>query len=338
MALPAVECLKRSAPALKLSWLVETRHRSILEGHPDLEEVLCVDTFRLRRRPWSPGRWRELAKTVSALRGRHFDAVVDLQGLTKSAVLARLAAGRRRLGLPRAAVRELAAAWLMDPGEGRSPDRRHVSEQYARVLERLRGAASPSLVGHLREPRLPLTDGERERVRTRLSASGLRSFVVLNPGGGWVTKLWPAKRYLALGRWLLEQTKLGIFVSWGPGEEALAQRLLDGWESGRAVSYPTSVREFAALVAEARLFVGSDTGPYHIARAMGTPTLGLFGPTDPGRNGPLNGHGDVLWEKVPCSPCHVRDCPTAIECMDRLDVDRVIERVSALVETSDMGS
>ena len=325
LALPAVEALKRARPEWRLSWLVEARHRAILEHHPAIDELITFDSYAWRLRWHSPGTWREIAATVRGLRARRFDLAFDLQGLFKSAAWTWLAGAHKARGLPGPAWREPLAHLFVRPAAVQAP--RHGSDLAWSAI-----AATLDLApGELAPPHIALTPEERAAMDARLAASGLRDFVVLNPGGGWVTKLWPLARFERLGRALLAATPLAIFVAVGPGEEAMARTLLASWSSPRAVCFATSVREYAALVARARLFVGSDTGPYHIARAMGTATLGLFGPTDPERNGPRFGEGEVLWGKVKCSPCYLRTCPTHIECMDALAPEAVIDAVRAVL-------
>ena len=156
--------------------------------------------------------------------------------------------------------------------------------------------------------------------------------MAINPGAAWVTKRWPPERYGALARELGERHGVGVLVLFGPGEEGLAAAVLSAAYPARPASLPSSVRELAALSERALLLVSGDTGPYHIARALGVPTLGLFGPTDPARNGPRGGRDRVLWGRVPCSPCYGRDCPTAIECMAAVELPDVLAAAAELLE------
>jgi heptosyltransferase-1 len=328
LALPAVERLKRHEPELKVSWLVEARHRSVLEGHPLLEELISIDTQAWRRAPASRSTWREVLGTFRRLRERRFDVAVDLQGLIKSAVWARWSGASLKLGFPAGAARERLAGWLVPRRPRQAPASAHVSELAAAILSELHLGVE---LEPLQPSELPLSEEERQWAIRFLSEQGLTSFVVLNPGAAWVTKRWQPERYLEVARWLLKNTEQSIFVSWGPGEQELAEAITLPLQSERVVSSASSVRELAAIVEHARLFVGSDTGPYHVARSMGVPTLALFGPTDPARNGPFEERGSVLWGKVACSPCYGRRCPTEIECMDSLSVETVIERLKHLL-------
>jgi ADP-heptose:LPS heptosyltransferase len=157
---------------------------------------------------------------------------------------------------------------------------------------------------------LPAMDAESGRVSAQVDALGLRRFVILNPGGGWGTKQWPAERFGALAK-ALSGRGLASLVTWGPGEEALADRVVAASDGAATRGFPTTLRELVALVRRATLLVAADTGPLHLACAVGAPVVGLYGPTDPARNGPF-GAADVVVRRVPpCAPCHRRDCPHA---------------------------
>jgi len=202
---------------------------------------------------------------------------------------------------------------------------RHVTDLYleaAAEAARLLGAgATPPEEDGL----IVLSESERRWAAETCSRHGLGDFAVVNPGAAWVTKRWDPSRFGEVARALSERFGLGVFVAHGAGEEELALKVVQAAARPAVVTFASDVRELAALLARARLFIGGDTGPYHLARAMGTPTVGLFGPTDPERNGPRALGEEMLWGQVHCSPCYGRTCPTSIECMGSIEVRAVLE-------------
>ena len=159
-------------------------------------------------------------------------------------------------------------------------------------------------------------------------------FAILNPGGGWPTKLWPAERFGQLADWLLEEHKLASIVTYGPGEESLANEVAASSRARAARPLASTLKQFVALARRARLFVGGDTGPLHLAAASVTPIVGIYGPTSPERNGPFDKRdiavGLDLWCRL---NCHRRSC-WHWECMD-IPLSTVTEAVSARLAECD---
>jgi ADP-heptose:LPS heptosyltransferase len=151
-------------------------------------------------------------------------------------------------------------------------------------------------------------------------------FAILNPGGGWQSKLWPAERFGALSRGLRERG-LPSLVTWGPGEEALADRVVAASDGAARRAFATTLREYVALARRARLVVAADTGPMHLAAAARTPVVAVFGPTDPLRNGPFSPLDVVVRRAPPCAPCHRRVCPTHAGVMEAITVEEVVAGV-----------
>ena len=178
----------------------------------------------------------------------------------------------------------------------------------------------------LREFPLPAAADSVPRVEAGLAALGLREFAVLNPGGGWASKLWPAESFGALARGLRERG-LASIVTWGPGEEALADRVVAASEGAAARSFPTSLLDYVELARRARVVVAADTGTLHLACAVRTPVVALFGPTDPARNGPFDDADVVLRRVPPCAPCHRRVCPRHDGVMKGIAAPEVLEAV-----------
>jgi heptosyltransferase-1 len=306
--LPVLAALHRSGH--EVSWLVEPAARALLTDQPMLREV--VPAPRARGFRLSAGR-----VALRALRGQSFDVALDLQGLWKSAAWARLSGASRVVGAAAAARREPLSSML-------AHERRAVPETAVHVIDKnlaLLGALGIDAIGTREFPLPPLPAAPHP-------TTAAEPMVLLNPGGGWDSKLWPAEAYGGLAR-RLRTRGLCPVVTWGPGENERAQRVVAASDGAAVLAPPTTLLEYAALAREARLVVAADTGPLHLACALGTPVVGLFGPTDPARNGPFS-PSDVVVRRTPaCAPCHRRRCAVHDGVMQGISVDEVAAAVDA---------
>jgi heptosyltransferase-1 len=307
--LPALAALHRHG--YEAGWVVEPPARPLLEGHPFLSQVAAAPAARAFR---GGAAWAALR----ALRQRRYDVALDFQGLWKSAAWARLSGATRVLGYSRGGRREPLSALLAHeralPAE--SP---HVIDKNLALL-RLLGIEA---VG-AREFPLPPSGAEAARVEAALGGARLHDFVILNPGGGWASKLWPLESFGELARGLRERGLVPL-VTFGPGEEGLATRVVSASGGAAAPSFPTTLLEYVELARRARLVVAADTGPLHIACALGTPVVGLFGPTDPARNGPFSPQDLVVRRAPACAPCHRRRCAIHDGVMRQIPPSAVLE-------------
>jgi heptosyltransferase I len=297
-------------------WIVEPLARPLLEDNPLVARVAAAPAAR-------GFGWSSAAKAVRGLRAARYDAALDFQGLWKSAAWARLSGARRVIGYARPWRREPASAWLVGEQAALPPGLPHVIDKNLALLHRLGIEAVGS-----REFPLPRSDERAGRVADALAAlvpaagSG-EGVVLLNPGGGWQSKLWPAASFGALARGLADRGVASV-VTWGPGEEPLAERVVA--ESGGVArkAFATTLLEYVELARRARLVIAADTGPLHIACAVGTPVVALFGPTDPARNGPFAPADIALRRAPPCAPCHRRWCPQHESVMAEIPTDEVL--------------
>jgi ADP-heptose:LPS heptosyltransferase len=316
--LPALLALTRAGH--EAGWIVEPAARPLLEGHP----LLSAGTFEApAARGFALGKARPV---LARLRAAAFDGALDFQGLWKSAAWARFSGARRVIGFTRAFRRETASALLVRERVPQPAEARHVIDKNLALLRPLGIEA----LG-LREFPLPDLTAEGLRVGEALRAlprSPLQpgSFVILNPGGGWESKLWPAERFAALARSLAEDGTRTL-VTFGPGEDGLADRIVKASGGAAQKGFPTTLREYVELARRARLVVAADTGPLHLACAVGTPVVALFGPTDPERNGPFRAEDRVVRRTPACAPCYRRQCPTHAGVMSTLPVDEVARAV-----------
>jgi lipopolysaccharide heptosyltransferase I len=271
--IPAVVALRDELGADRLTWLVEQPYRELVESVAGVRTI-AIQTRRWRRDPFSAATRGEVKAMRRAVRAFAYDGVsVDFQGLVKSAFLGRLSGARIRYGFDARAIREKAALlFITDPV--RVDPLAHVVEQNL-ALARAVGATAtvPAAIdftpflSHMTEALEPYFDR-----------------IVLLPASGKVSKNWPEERFRELAVGLAAQFDTKPLVVWGPGEGELAERIAAGGIAD--VGPATTLRELALLLAKARLVVGGDTGPLHLAAALGTRVVGLYGPTNPARNGP----------------------------------------------------
>ena len=306
--LPALAALHRHG--WEADWLVEPPSRVLLDENPLLVQVQSAPS----RKAFG---WGKALATVRALRSRRYDAALDFQGLWKSAAWARTSGARRVIGWERGSRREPSSLLLIGEPVPRAGGG-HVIDKNLALLRPLGIEA----VG-LREFPLPLSTEAVARVDAGLAALGGGEIAVLNPGGGWASKLWTAERHGELAKGLRALGLLPL-VSWGPGEEALADRVVAASGGAARRSFPTTLLDYAEIARRARLVVAADTGPLHLACAVGAPVVALFGPTDPARNGPFAAEDVVIRRMPPCAPCYSRSCLRHAGVMDGIAVAEVL--------------
>jgi len=270
--MPVACALRERFPQAFLAWAVEERAAALLDGHETLDELILLPRGWLK----SPGGVWRLRHRLRSLR---FDVAIDVQSLTKSALLARLSGARRRIGFGNPGGREL-SKWLNN--QRVDPKSTHVVDRYLELLRPL-GIESPAV-----RFQVPEREEDRAAAEKVLRQMGLdRGFAIVNPGAGWPSKLWPMERYAAVARHLGERRHIPSLVVWaGSTEQAMAEKVAKAAPESAHLAPPTSLTELAALARRARLFIGADTGPLHLAAAVGTPCVGLYGPWPAARHGP----------------------------------------------------
>jgi heptosyltransferase I len=286
-ALPVAAALRTLQPSWRLTWIVERRHARLLRDHPALDDLVVVDTrsWRSARGPAELARTvRELGALGRRLRAARYDAVVDLQGLVKSGLLARVTGARMRIGFATRECRERLNALFTNRHVTPPPSAHHVVEQYLALLSPLGAATATALPVEFHLPSDPAAESAVEEFfeGSRLKSSD--RVVVLNPGAGRPEKRWPASRFAELARRLADEDIGRVIVAWGPGEFDVARTIADG---GPTLLAPrTDLDGLVALLRRASVVVAGDTGPLHVAAALGVPCVGLYGPTPSVRNAP----------------------------------------------------
>ena len=323
--LPAVAALRRRFPDAEIDWLVEERFGELVDLVPAVN-----NRFTLPRA--ASGALSSMWRATRALRRRKYDVAIDIQGLVKSALAARLSRPGRVLGFEPSHLREPAARWLHTesvPVTGVT----HVVEKNLALVQPLVGEPGAWEFPLANRPSDALT-----RTRRTLGLDAGDGFVLLNPGTAWSSKSWEAVRYGALAKHLRDQNRLQSAVLWGPGEEALA-RAVAGASDGAAIPAPaTGITDLVAHLRAATVVVAGDTGPLHLAAAVGTPVVGIYGPSDPKRNGPWSALDEVVSGGGSCQ-CRldrqrrssrgvvIRRCSQSRRCLDEIAVEEVLASV-----------
>ncbi len=325
-AIPFAAALREQFPAGRIDWMVDPRYAEVLEMVPVLDRRVAVDTRLFLRRA---GR-RRLFRVLAELRRVRYDAVFDLQGLLKSAALARAVRGRRVVGFTPEHLREPLARLLYTSTVDPSPAT-HVIDMNLALLS--------AVEGRDRRARFPLTIPPSTTVDSVVQRFP-DGYVLLNPGAAWPNKRWPAACFGAVAAALKDVYGKRSLVLWGPGEHALAQEVVTASGGAADVSPPTTIQELAGIARAAHLMISGDTGPLHLAAAVGTPVVSLFGPTRAERNGPWALY-DVAISRADGCECHYeRRCrrtragalSDGVPCITTIGVDDVLAAVARRLE------
>ncbi|HKZ81461.1 MAG TPA: lipopolysaccharide heptosyltransferase I [Pyrinomonadaceae bacterium] len=333
--LPALAAVRRAMPHAEISWVVERQAAEILRDNPLLDRLIEVDTKALRRGLMSGETLQAPRRQLRRLRASAFDLALDFQGLLKSASIARLSGARRIFGFSREGLREPASRIFLSKTVP-IPKRTHVIWKNLGLVHGALGIPIPENPGELEFPVAVGALAEAEV--SQVSFADVQGYAILNPGGGWPTKLWSASRFGSLADELWTRHGLTSLVTYGPGESELAQSVLAASKTGRARAVHVSLKGFYSLAGRARLYVGGDTGPTHLAIAAGAPVVSIFGPTEWWRNGSPRPE-DICVERtdIDCRiDCHRRACSNWI-CLD-IEVERVIEAATERLERAKAAS
>jgi lipopolysaccharide heptosyltransferase I len=304
--------LRHHFPQAHIDWMVDPRYVELLDLVESIDRRIPVDPRELTR-----GGSR-LLSTLKALRASRYDAVLDLQGLLKSAVLARLVGATRTIGLPRRHLREpLARLFYTD-----APD----TGAAAHVIDKNLALLAPLGVDD-RRVRFPISFPRTPTVTSVASRFAPGGYAIVNPCAAWPNKRWPAERFGAVAAAMHRELGLRSLVLWGPGEQPLANAVVAASEGAGKMAPPTTIADLVGIARGAKLMISGDTGPLHIAGAAGTPIVALFGPTQPARNGPWAA-GDITISRVEqCSCQYERRCRKPVPCIDDISADEVLAAV-----------
>jgi heptosyltransferase-1 len=328
--LPAAQALRDAFPSATIGWIVEERWAELLcapgtprrgsrsRGRPLVDWVHVVRLTGWRKSLFDMNTVEQIARVWNDVRSVRYQVALDLQGAIRSAVLARLSGAPVVYGARQ--TRESPATLFYTRQQIARGT--HVVEQNLALVEAVAGSkSSPDGVD------LPRDLAAEQHIEQRLADAGVRQLAIINPGAGWGAKRWPAERYGAVAR-ALACCGLQSIVNYGPGEDQLAREAEES-SKGAAKAFALSITELIALTRRAKLFVGGDTGPLHLAAALQVPIVAIFGPTDPARNGPYGTRSIVL--RNPTSPTSHARRVQPDEGMLEITVDSVIDAARRLL-------
>jgi heptosyltransferase I len=320
--LPALSAIRRALPRAEIGWIAERRSSDILRGHPYIDHLFEIDTRRWRSGMKAGQVLAEVGKELGGLRRAAFDTAIDFQGLLKSAAIAKASGAGDRWGFSREELREPASRILLNHTV-KVPPRTHVINKNLTLARE-----AFTIAGDDKIEFAIATSPEHKREAADIAESAGERFAILNPAGGWVTKLWHAEKFGMLADRIYEELGLVSIIATGPAENGLADRAVSASRRAKIVTVQPSLKTFVELAKIADVYVGGDTGPTHLAIAAGAPVVGIFGPTEWWRNGSL-APDDICVERtdIGCRvDCHRRECSNWI-CMD-IDVDAAMKAVT----------
>lgn len=332
--LPALRCLRRQFPYAYIAWLVEDRTAGLLEGHPDLDEVIVFPRKKWRAGLFGPLNLLHTASAVNGffrneLRSKNFDVAIDFQGNLKSGVMTYLSGAPVRIGFVKGYCREYNHLFtnrhVTPPNEAV-----HRVEKYLSLLRALGidPAYKPSTIN--------ISPQDRDYITSSLEAyvKGPGPLVVIHPGSSdfGAFKRLPSESFIRLGDMLVTELDAKVVVTWGPGELDLANEIVSGMKEGAYLAPKTiTLAQLAGVIVRSDLFISGDTGPMHLASVLGIPQVAIFGPKDPAIYGPYNEHSSVVRKDVECSPCSRRTCDDPI-CITAITHEEIFLAARKLLE------
>jgi len=318
-SLPFLEVVKEKFPHARIDWLIEEESFQILNGHAAVDRVIVSRRKAWQKKVKKVSEWlpvlREAAQFLKELREYEYDLVVDLQGLFKSGILVGLSRGERKIGM--AGARE---------GVPVDYDQ-HAVDRYMEMARYL-GCRHSSWNGGI-----PVLEADIRMVKALLNSNGLEKtpFVAVNPMARWKTKLWKPESFAVLADRLCNELSCRIIFTGSGQDREVIKDISDMMkEKPLNLAGRTSLKELACLYAACSVLVTTDTGPMHIAAAMGCRVVALFGPTDPRRTGPYGECHEVIRADVECSPCFKKKCDH-MSCMKQITVERCFEAVKKIL-------
>ncbi|MEE4112766.1 MAG: glycosyltransferase family 9 protein [Desulfobacteraceae bacterium] len=323
--LPALNTLRQHYPQACITWLVEAAAADLVLGHPALDHVLVS-----HRQRWFKGlftaQWPVVVKQIAAficrLRDRQYDMVFDFQAALKGAFWISMVHGRRKIGFDRGLEHQEHSYLVLNERIPAVSMETHALDRNLMMLEAV--GIRPSSI----EYNLPITPDHDHWASQQLYVSGIpdrQPFVAINPMATWETKLWDPQKFAEVADRV--QTEFGwpVVFTGGPGDRAYIENLMKHMHtSAPNLAGRTDLMTLGALLQRASLMITTDTGPMHIAAAVGTPTVALFGPTAPWRTGPHGKGHRIVRTDSPCSPCFKRRCPDTCACMSSIRVEQVM--------------
>jgi heptosyltransferase-1 len=326
--LPSLAALRKLYPEAHITWVIEEASADLIAGHPHLDRVIVSRRKRWLQELGDPQKTgqalKEIKEFLKSLRDRPYDLVIDFHGLFKSALIVLISGGRRKLGYD--SMQELSGLFLNE----KIPEDmgKHAVDRYLDFLRYLKAPETQP------EFFIPISEDNKKRAEELLEKSGLdrgERFVAVSPMALWETKLWEDEKFAKLCDRI--NGELGVKVVLTGSEEGGMNRRIQSLMTKPSVNLggKTTLRDLACVYRSSLLLITTDSGPMHIATAVGTPVIALFGPTSPSRTGPYGEGNIVIRKEMDCSPCFLKKCETR-QCMKDISVDDVFKAVKEMLD------
>jgi len=322
--LPSLNALRHMYPDAHITWVVEEEAADLVVNHPQLDRVIIF-----RRKSWlnkiRAGQfrtaWQDARSFLARLHSRRYDLVVDFHGLFKSAIIVFLSRGKRKLGYD--SWQEMSKLFLNE----KIPEdmNKHAVDRYLDFPRHLSGEiGKPEFI-------VPISPEAKTRSRELLALNHLeaKKYIAVNPVALWDTKLWDDQKFAALADAIAQRMNIPVVFT-GRDKESLDKITLKMATKGINIGGQTTLPELACIYQDALAVITTDSGPMHLAAAVGTPVIALFGPTDPARTGPYGANHMIIRAGLSCSPCFLKKCPTR-QCMEDITPEQVLEAVEKIV-------
>lgn len=323
-ALPLLEVLRKNFPEARIDWVVEEESSQIVDEHKGIDNVIISHRKSWQKRFLKRGErstaLREIMQFLRELRSKEYELVIDLQGLFKSAILVALSKGKRKIGF--AGGREGSSLFLTEKPFYVDYDQ-HALDRYLATAEYLKCEKDSW------KSDIPIRESDKRSIDRFLHDKGIegRMLVAINPMAKWKTKLWESEKFAILADRLQKELSCEIIFTGSRQDRAKIDEIIERMdEKPINLAGKTNLKELAYLYSVCQLQVSTDTGPMHIAAAMGCPVVALFGPTAPWRTGPYGKGHRVIREEMECSPCFKKRCDH-LSCMRSITVDWVFDTV-----------
>ena len=322
-ALPVARTLRQAYPDAFIAWMIEERYQGLLHNNPDIDKIIPI-RIKSWRKNLNREAFKEILQIIKNLRQQNFDVVFDLHGLIKSGVIAMLSGARIKSGFHRKNCKEKISSIFFNKKAPYIAGGIHVIDMYLTLVQ-----STLEIQNKVKQFPLPkIRDQKVEDFFQHHPELTSKNIIGINPGAGFESKLWELERFAQLADRITVELNCSILLTWGPGEEHKINQIAASMKQKCWVAPSTSIQESIALYKHLTLLVSCDSGPLHLCAALGIPTVSMFGPTDPVRNGAYGLNHITVYKKLDCSFCWKRKCPLGTnECMKQVTVDEVFESV-----------
>ncbi len=335
-ALPFLEVLKKSYPDSRIDWLVEEEASQVISGHPAINRIIISGRKRWQKEILDPSKFlknsSEAIRFYKELRFSSYDIVIDLQGLFRSGFLTALSRGKRKIGM--SGAREGASFFLKEPPVAVDYDQ-HAIDRYLKIAGQL-GCNTD-----IRKGQIPVSEQDKKLADGIFASfSEVKPLIAVNPMAKWKTKLWKPDKFSQLAEKLQKEIECRIIFTGSGQDRPIIEEIIKqtGGRQDEIINLAgrTGLKELAYLYSGCSVLICTDTGPMHIAAAMGCRVVALFGPTSPLRTGPYgNGHM-IIRSGIDCSPCFKKECGNT-KCMEDITVDAVFDSVRSIIASGFKG-